>query len=69
MTIPRYFLNFFILFSLLLASNLLLADEINGLVEENFSERFYGVYLDEFKLGYLIHKDKPNRRYNNKIFR
>ena len=36
--------------------NLILGDESGGLIEENFGERFYGVYLSEFKLGYLIHK-------------
>ena len=36
--------------------NFVLAEGIQGLTEENFGERFYGVYLGEFKLGYVIHK-------------
>jgi len=34
----------------------MLAEGIQGLVEENFGERFYGVYLGEVKLGYVIHE-------------
>ena len=34
----------------------LFAEGIQGLTEENFGERFYGVYLGEFKLGYVIHE-------------
>ena len=33
-----------------------LAEEPKGLIEKNFGERYYGVYLGEFKLGYLIHE-------------
>ena len=36
--------------------NFILAEEIRGLSEENFGKRFYGIYLGEFKLGYLIHE-------------
>ena len=36
--------------------NFLFAEGIQGLTEENFGERFYGVYLGEFKLGYVIHE-------------
>ena len=35
---------------------LIFAGGIQGLVEENFGERFYGVYLGNFKLGYVIHE-------------
>ena len=33
-----------------------MAEGIQGLVEENFGERFYGVYFGEVKLGYVIHE-------------
>ena len=33
-----------------------MAEGIQGLIEENFGERFYGVYYGEVKLGYLIHE-------------
>ena len=33
-----------------------MAEGIHGLVEENFGERFYGVYFGEVKLGYVIHE-------------
>ena len=36
--------------------NLILAGPLKGLVEENFGEHFYGVYLDDYKLGFVIHK-------------
>ena len=36
--------------------NFILAEGIHGLVEENFGERFYGVYFGEVKLGYVIHE-------------
>ena len=36
--------------------NFILAGEPQALIEENFGERFYGVYKDEFKVGYLINK-------------
>jgi len=36
--------------------NFILAEELKGLIEENFGERFYGVYIGEFKVGYLIHE-------------
>ena len=38
--------------------NFILAGEPQALIEENFWERFYGVYKDEFKVGYLINKIK-----------
>ena len=44
---------FIFLFSL---PNFLVAADINSLTEENFGERFYGVYFEEVKLGYLIHE-------------
>ena len=40
--------------------NFILAEGIQGLVEENFGKHFYGVYLGEFKLGYLIHEISQN---------
>ena len=36
--------------------NFVFAEGVQGLTEENFGERFYGVYLNEFKLGYVIHE-------------
>ena len=36
--------------------NFVFAEGIQGLSEENFGERFYGVYFGEFKLGYVIHE-------------
>ena len=36
--------------------NCLLAGQTQDLIDENFGERFYGVYAGEFKLGYLIHE-------------
>ena len=33
-----------------------MAEGIQGLVEKNFGERFYGVYFGEVKLGYVIHE-------------
>ena len=41
---------------LIFLPNFVFTEGIQGLVEENFGERFYGVYLGEFKLGYVIHK-------------
>ena len=32
------------------------AAETQNLIKENFGEHFYGVYIGEFKLGYVIHK-------------
>ena len=32
------------------------AEGIQGLTKENFGARYYGVYLGEFKLGYVFHK-------------
>ena len=34
----------------------ILAGQNQGLIDENFGERFYGVYYGEVKLGYLIHE-------------
>jgi len=36
--------------------NFVFAEGIKGLTEENFGERFYGVYIGEFKIGYVIHE-------------
>ena len=36
--------------------NFVFAKGIQGLTEGNFGQRFYGVYLGEFKLGYVIHE-------------
>lgn len=36
--------------------NFILAGEPQALIEENFGERFYGVYIGEIKAGYLITK-------------
>ena len=41
---------------LIFLPNFVFAEGIQGLTEENFGERFYGVYLGEFKLGYVIHE-------------
>ena len=34
--------------------------ELKGLVEENFGERYYGVYIDDLKLGYVVNKLSQN---------
>ena len=44
---------FIFIFSL---PNLIMASGVKGLNQENFGERFYGVYFGEVKLGYLIHE-------------
>ncbi len=44
------------LFFYIYLSNFVFAEGIHGVTEENFGERSYGVYLGEYKLGYLIHK-------------
>ena len=36
--------------------NFILAGEPQALIEENFGDRFYGVYIGEIKAGYLITK-------------
>ena len=36
--------------------NFVFAEGIQGVTEENFGERSYGVYLGNVKLGYLIHE-------------
>ena len=37
------------------------AGQLNGLVKENFGERFYGVYIDDYKLGYIAHRLSQNK--------
>ena len=49
----RFISNFLFLVYL---PNFVFAEGIQGLTEENFGERFYGVYLGEFKLGYVSHE-------------
>ena len=49
----RFLSNFLFLIYL---PNFVFAEGIQGLTEENFGERFYGVYLGEFKLGYVSHE-------------
>ena len=34
--------------------------ELKGLVEENFGECYYGVYIDDLKLGYVVNKLSQN---------
>jgi len=41
-------------------SNFALAGQIKGLIKENFGERYYGLYHDGYKLGYVIHKLTQN---------
>ena len=41
---------------LIILPSFIFSEEIRGLAEENFGKRFYGVYLGEVKLGYLIHE-------------
>lgn len=40
--------------------NFIIAGELKGLLEENFGERYYGVYTNDYKLGYIIHKLSQN---------
>ena len=35
--------------------------ELKGLVEENFGERYYGVYIEDYKLGYVVNKLSQNK--------
>ena len=49
----RFISNFFFFLYL---SNFVFAEGIQGVTEKNFGERSYGVYLGEFKIGYLIHE-------------
>ena len=49
----RLLSNFLLLIYL---PNFFFAEGIQGVTEENFGERSYGVYLGEFKIGYLIHE-------------
>ena len=44
-------------------SNFILAGdgELKGLVEENFGERYYGVYIEDYKLGYVVNKLSQNK--------
>lgn len=49
--ILRFISNFFFFLSL---SNFVFAEGIQSVTEKNFGERSYGVYLGEFKIGYLI---------------
>ena len=42
--------------------NFILAEGIRGLVEENFGERFYGIYADDYKLGFIAHKLSQNKQ-------
>lgn len=48
------------IFLFLFLPNLIFAGGMQSLVEENFGERFYGVYLGNFKLGYVIHEISQN---------
>ena len=48
----RFISNFFFFLYL---SNFVFAEGIQSVTEKNFGERSYGVYLGEFKIGYLIH--------------
>ena len=41
--------------------NFILAKELKGLVEENFGERYYGVYIEDYKLGYVVNKLSQNK--------
>lgn len=41
--------------------NFILAEGIQGLVEENFGERFYGIYVDDYKLGFIAYKLSQNK--------
>ena len=38
-----------------------MAEGIQGLIEENFGERFYGIYVDEYKLGFIAFKLSQNK--------
>ena len=41
--------------------NFILAGDLKGLLEENFGERYYGVYIDEYKLGFFVNKLSQNK--------
>ena len=41
---------------LIILPSFIFSEEIRGLAEENFGKRFYGVYLGEVKLGYIVHE-------------
>ena len=41
-----------------------MANEVKGLTQENFGERFYGIYVDDYKLGFIAHKLSQN---NNEV--
>ena len=38
-----------------------MAEGIQGLVEQNFGERFYGIYVDDYKLGFIAYKLSQNK--------
>ena len=56
--ILRSITTFLFIFAL---PNFILAGELEGLLEENFGERYYGVYIDDYKLGYIVNKLSQNK--------
>ena len=56
----RYITTFLFILSF---PNFILAGEgeLKGLVEENFGERYYGVYVEDYKLGYVANKLSQNK--------